>query len=75
LGSLWNSASDFMQSALLFCYHLTGNYGLAIILLTVIVRLLLYPLTHKQLKSMQQLQKIQPKISAFRSGIRMIRKS
>ena len=51
-----------MQSALLFCYHLTGNYGLAIILLTVIVRLLLYPLTHKQLKSMQQLQKIQPKI-------------
>lgn len=62
MGGLWESASNFMHSALVFCYHLTGNYGLAIMLLTLIVRVLLYPLTHKQLKSMQQIQKLQPRI-------------
>ncbi|MCD6362769.1 MAG: membrane protein insertase YidC [Synergistetes bacterium] len=59
-----------MQSALLFCYHLTGNSGLAIILLTVIIRLLLYPLTHKQLKSMQQMQRLQPRIKRLQEKYR-----
>ena len=48
-------------------YHLTeaagfGSYGLAIILLTVLMKLLLYPLTVKQLKSMKAMQQIQPKL-------------
>jgi YidC/Oxa1 family membrane protein insertase len=38
------------------------NYGLAIILLTIVVRLVLYPLTLKQTKSMAQMQKIQPMV-------------
>lgn len=48
-------------------YNLTeaagfGSYGLAIILLTVLMKIILYPLTVKQLKSMRAMQKIQPKM-------------
>lgn len=48
-------------------YHLTevagfGSYGLAIILLTVLMKILLYPLTVKQLQSMKAMQLIQPKM-------------
>lgn len=38
------------------------SYGLTIILLTVIIRLLLYPLNRKQLKSTSKMNEIQPKI-------------
>lgn len=43
-----------------------GNYGVAIILITVIIRALLYPLTHKQLVSMKKMSKVQPKMEAIR---------
>ena len=39
-----------------------GNYGLAIILLTVVIKIILYPLTVKQLNSMRAMQKIQPEL-------------
>ncbi|WP_371381829.1 YidC/Oxa1 family membrane protein insertase [Sporomusa aerivorans] len=56
-----------MQSALTFFYNLTvgagiANYGLAIILLTIAIKLVLYPLTVKQVKSMKAMQDIQPKM-------------
>jgi YidC/Oxa1 family membrane protein insertase len=40
----------------------TGSWGLAIIVLTLIVRMLLHPLTKKQMTSMQKMQKLQPRI-------------
>ncbi|HEU24928.1 MAG: preprotein translocase YidC [Mesoaciditoga sp.] len=43
-------------------YDLTGNYGWAIILFGVIVRVVLYPLFHVQLKSMLKMRDLQPKI-------------
>ena len=39
-----------------------GSYGLAIILLTIIVKVALYPLTVKQIKSMKAMQEIQPEL-------------
>lgn len=51
-----------MAQALLVLKGLTGNYGLAIILLTVAVRVFLLPLTVKQVKSMKKMQQLQPKI-------------
>ena len=45
-----------------FLYQLTGNYGLVLILLTLLVRICLLPLGIKQQKSMVQTQKIQPKL-------------
>lgn len=43
-------------------YGLAGDYGVAIILLTIVIRLMLMPLTIKQTRSMYELQRIQPKI-------------
>ncbi len=42
------------------------NYGIAIILLTILLKLLLYPLTYKSMKGMQQMQKFQPQLQAIR---------
>lgn len=38
------------------------NYGIAIILLTILIKIALYPLTQKQMKSMLAMQQLQPKI-------------
>ena len=43
-------------------HGVVGDYGLAIIFLTIVIRVLLLPLTVKQTKSMYELQRIQPKI-------------
>jgi YidC/Oxa1 family membrane protein insertase len=51
-----------MLSVLEFFQHITGSYGIAIILLTIAVRLLLYPLSQKQMTSMARMQKIQPRM-------------
>jgi YidC/Oxa1 family membrane protein insertase len=42
------------------------NYGWSIILLTILVKILFWPLTHKSYKSMKDMQKIQPKIAKLR---------
>lgn len=39
-----------------------ASYGLAIILVTVLLKILLYPLTRKQIQSMQKMQAIQPQM-------------
>ncbi|MGQ9484106.1 MAG: membrane protein insertase YidC [Desulfosoma sp.] len=46
--------------------HYTHNYGVAIIILTVIIKILFWPLTHKSFKSMQVMKKIQPKMAQIR---------
>jgi YidC/Oxa1 family membrane protein insertase len=43
------------------------NYGVAIILLTVLVKIVFYPLTHKSMTSMKQMQALQPQLNALRS--------
>ncbi len=48
--------------ALLALYHLVGNWGWAIVLLTIIIRILLFPLTLKGMLSMQKLKDLAPKI-------------
>ena len=58
---------DFVTNSLEWLYQLTvqmgfPSYALAIVLLTVIIKILLYPLTYKQMKSMKVMQELQPKI-------------
>jgi len=48
-----------------FLYNYTGNYGIAIILVTVLQKIAFHPLTHKSMKSMQAMQAVQPKIQAI----------
>jgi len=42
------------------------NYGLSIILLTILVRILFWPLTQKSYKSMKEMQKLQPRMAKLR---------
>jgi YidC/Oxa1 family membrane protein insertase len=46
-------------NALLLIYQWVGNFGLAIILFTIVVRLVTYPLTNQQIKSTQRMQELQ----------------
>ncbi len=48
-------------------YMLTGNYGWAIILFGIIIRVVLYPLSHIQIKSMLKMREVQPKIQALQA--------
>ena len=50
--------------------NVVANYGWAIILMTVVVRLILFPLTHKSTVSMQKMQEINPKVQAIRQKYR-----
>jgi YidC/Oxa1 family membrane protein insertase len=42
------------------------NYGVSIILLTILVKILFWPLTHKSYKSMKEMQKLQPRMAKMR---------
>lgn len=44
----------------------THNYGVAIIIITIILKVLFFPLTHKSYKSMKEMQKIQPKMAELK---------
>jgi YidC/Oxa1 family membrane protein insertase len=48
-------------------YDYVGNYGVAIILLTVVSKVLFYPLTVKSIRSMKAMQALQPQINALRT--------
>ncbi|MEJ2200119.1 MAG: membrane protein insertase YidC [Desulfuromonadaceae bacterium] len=49
-----------------FFYTFLGNYGFCIILLTVILKLLFWPLTQKSYASMKAMQKLQPEMQKIR---------
>jgi YidC/Oxa1 family membrane protein insertase len=46
-------------------HELVGNYGLAIVLLTVLIRAALWPLNSSQARSMKKMQELQPKLKAL----------
>jgi YidC/Oxa1 family membrane protein insertase len=58
----WHEFQELLFQALLYLEGITGDWGMAIILLTIAIRVLLLPLTWKQTKSMVEMQRIQPKI-------------
>ena len=49
-----------------FFYSYVGNYGIAIILVTVLIKILFWPIAQKGLKSMKNMQKIQPKMAKLK---------
>jgi len=54
--------TNIMTQALEFINTIVGNYAISIIIFTIIVKLLMYPLTAKQTRSMKEIQAIQPEI-------------
>jgi YidC/Oxa1 family membrane protein insertase len=65
LGYLAFVAAPVLQM-LRFSHRYTGSYGLDIILLTLLIKLLLAPLTHKSFVSMKAMQKLQPQMQRIR---------
>jgi len=49
-----------------FLHKYVGNYGVAIILVTVLIKLLFWPVSQKGMKSMKTMQKLQPKMAKLR---------
>ncbi len=61
-GGIIKPISLLFLAVLNYIYGLVGNYGIAIIILTILVKLIFFPLTHKSYISMAKMQKIQPEI-------------
>lgn len=57
---MFNAIASLMGYLMNFIYGITQNYGIAIILFTIFVKLLLLPLTIKQQKSLAKTQELQP---------------
>lgn len=62
----FNFLALLILQSLMFFYGMTKNYGVAIILLTIAIKIVLQPLTNKQTKSMKEMQKIQPLIAELK---------
>jgi YidC/Oxa1 family membrane protein insertase len=56
---MWNAFIGLMVNILLFIYNLVGNFGVAIILFTLLIRLITHPLTIQQLKGTTAMQSLQ----------------
>jgi YidC/Oxa1 family membrane protein insertase len=54
-----------MWQVLIFLFDLVGNFGLAIICLTIIVRAIMFPIAQKQFASMAAMRAVQPKMKAL----------
>ena len=62
LGQIFGPLVDLLRGILRAIHGFTHSWGLAIIILTLIVRLILMPLTFRQYRSAQAMTKLQPKI-------------
>lgn len=60
--AIWRALQELLAGALAFFFTLVPSYGMAIILLTVAVNLVLFPLTLKQVRSMRAMQELQPEV-------------
>ncbi|MEJ2245702.1 MAG: membrane protein insertase YidC [Acidobacteriota bacterium] len=64
-----------LLSALHWIYQYVDNYGLAIILLTLFISILLFPLRLKQILSMRKMQVVQPKVKAIQEKYKKYKKT
>ena len=68
VGLIWDTVilSPMINVMIVLSDVLFGNLGLAIIVITVIVRGAMFPLTRRQLRATKQMQELQPKLAAIR---------
>jgi YidC/Oxa1 family membrane protein insertase len=62
MGAIWDGFKEALAYALAFFYDVIPSYGIAIILLTVSINLLLFPLTLRQTRATRAFQSVQPEI-------------
>jgi YidC/Oxa1 family membrane protein insertase len=59
---IWAGVARLMTFVLHFLYSIVGNYGLAIVLLTALVRACMFPISRKQAKNAQKMQELKPEM-------------
>jgi len=59
--------AEFILWTLLFLYGVVKDYGVAIILLTLLSKVITYPMTQSSTKSMMKMKELQPKLAALRA--------
>ena len=59
--------SQILFSGLAAIYGFVGNWGIAIIIITIVVKMLMYPLTKKQYESMAKMRALQPKMEQLKA--------
>jgi len=59
--------------ALKWIYSYVGNYGLAIVILTLLINLALFPLKYKSIVSAQKMQKVQPQMKAIQDRYKKLK--
>jgi len=62
LGTIFGPFVDLLRGILRAIHGVIGSWGWSIIILTVMVRLILWPVTHRQFRSAQAMTQLQPKI-------------
>ncbi len=67
---IFNTLSLWINEILSFFFGLTNNYGLAIIMLAVLVNVVTFPLTRKQIQSSKKLQQVQPELKKIQEKFR-----
>ena len=66
----WTLLLDLLGGVLNFFYQFIPNLGIAIILLTLAISLVLFPLTLKQTRSMKAMQEIQPEVKRLQKELK-----
>lgn len=67
-GWLW-FISELIFEVMQWIQHYVGNWGIAIILVTVLIKLMFYPLSSKSYRSMARMRELQPKIADLRKKL------
>ncbi|MBI3182877.1 MAG: membrane protein insertase YidC [Myxococcales bacterium] len=62
----WAVIAKLLLPVMKFFHGIFGNWGVAIILLTLVVKIVLLPLTHRSMVSAEQLKKLQPRMEEIR---------
>ena len=74
LSSIFHPIVELMTTLVTYAFQLTQmvgypSYGVAIILLTIVIKAILAPLTVKQIKSMKAMQELQPRMQGIAEQI------
>lgn len=66
ISGIYGLLKGIIEAMLVFMHNLTGNFGLAIIGVTILMKIILLPLTLKQDKSMKSMKKLQPELDKLK---------
>jgi YidC/Oxa1 family membrane protein insertase len=67
---MWDAIREFLGTIIAFFYSLIPNVGVAIILLTIAIGIVMFPLTLKQTRSMKAMQEIQPELKRLQKDLK-----